>query len=63
MQNRLISFSPAATVTTITRAGAAPGSDLRVGVTYPYSFLALPNLADGFGQALTLGAETTMRLE
>ena len=63
VKDRLISFSPSATVTTITRGGSTPGSVLRGGVAYPYSFLALPNLAYDFDSALTLGAETTMRLE
>ncbi len=63
VQDRLISFSPATTVTTITRGGSTPGSVLRVRVDYPYRFLALPNLSDGFGSALTLSANTTMRME
>ena len=35
MQNRLISFSPSTAVTTITRGGSSPGSELRVRVDYP----------------------------
>ena len=62
-KDRMISFSPATTVTTITRGGSTPGSVLRVRVDYPYRFLALPNLSDGFGSALTLSANTTMRME
>ncbi len=63
VQNRLISFSPATATTTITRGGSTAGSELRVRVNYPYSFLVSPNLADGFASLLTLSAQTTMRLE
>ena len=48
---------------TITRGGSTAGSELRVRVNYPYSFLVFPNLADGFASSLTLSAKTTMRLE
>ena len=63
VSNRLISFAPATPTTTITRAGVAQGSPLKVEVSYPYSFLAFPNFVPGLGSSLTLGAETTMRME
>ena len=54
----------------VTRAGSDPGDSLTVTVTYPYTFLVLPNLrtlVSGSGSSLpggiTLTAQTVMRLE
>lgn len=63
--SRLVSFAPSTTSTAITRGGSTAGSPLNVRVSHPYTFLALPNLyqGQGLGSSLTMGAETTMRME
>ncbi len=63
VEDHLISFQAASSVTTIDRWGDTPGSELTVKVVYPYSFLVFPNFAQGFGSVIDLGAETTMLLE
>jgi len=49
----------------ISVAGAqgTSGSDLTVGVVYPYTFLVLPNFAAGLSDNLNLNATTVMKLE
>jgi Flp pilus assembly protein TadG len=49
----------------ISVAGAqgTSGSDLTVGVVYPYNFLVLPNFAAGLSDILNLSATTVMKLE
>jgi Flp pilus assembly protein TadG len=50
---------------TVSVAGAqgASGSDLTVSVTYPYTFLVLPNFATSLTDSLNLSAATVMKLE
>ncbi len=64
----LISFDPAAAKTISTLVtGTSPGGELRVTVTYPYRFLAIPGLSSILGTTMvptiTLSAVTSMRLE
>jgi Flp pilus assembly protein TadG len=47
----------------VTGAQGASGSDLTVGVVYPYTFLVLPNFAAGLSDNLNLNATTVMKLE
>ena len=63
LQNHMISFSPSSVSTTVTRAGSATGDEVRVRVSYQYTFLVLPNFVSITGNTLTMGAETSMRLE
>ena len=53
----------AAPSTTITGSCAAPGNSLTVTVTYPYSFLVLPNFVSGLTGNITLNGVTLMRCE
>lgn len=50
---------------TVSVAGAqgASGSDLTVSVTFPYTFLVLPNFAASLTDSLNLNAATVMKLE
>jgi Flp pilus assembly protein TadG len=60
----LVSFgSGALPTTTISRTGTAAGDALTVNVTYPYTFLVLPNFATSLTGAISLQAETVMRME
>ena len=67
----LISFSPSSgSVPTVsvspnwaTRQANGNGGPLRVTVSYPFSFLLLPNLATTLVSGTTLTAETFMRME
>lgn len=68
--DHLISFSPSATVPTVTvspnwttRDTNGNGGPLRVTVSYQFSFLLLPNIASGMVGGTTLTAETFMRME
>ncbi len=47
----------------VTGAQGASGSNLTVTVSYPYSFVVLPNFITGFGKDITLSAQTVMQLE
>ena len=49
--------------TTITGNCAVPGNSLTVTVTYPYSFLVLPNFVSGLTGGITLNGVTLMRCE
>lgn len=64
LSNYLITFggSPNATVT-VKSIGSSPGGELTVTVTYPYTFLVLPNFITGLTGAINLSAETVMRME
>jgi Flp pilus assembly protein TadG len=53
----------AAPSTTITGSCAAPGNSLTVTVSYPYSFLVLPNFVSGLTGGITLNGVTLMRCE
>ena len=53
----------AAPSTTITGNCAAPGNSLTVTVSYPYSFLVLPNFVSGLTGGITLNGVTLMRCE
>lgn len=64
----LISFDPAAAKTISTLVtGTSPGGELKVTVTYPYKFLAIPGFSSILGSTIvptiTLSAVTSMRLE
>lgn len=62
--NHLVSFrSGSAPTISIQRSGAASGDTLTVQVTYPYTFLVLPNFATSVGGQLNLTAESVMRME
>jgi Flp pilus assembly protein TadG len=39
------------------------GDPLSVKITYPYSFMVLPDFVTGFAGDMTLNSETTMRME
>lgn len=41
----------------------APGNDITVSVTYPYTFLVMQNLVQGMTGIANVGAVTTMRCE
>ena len=72
-QNRLISFGSDSVLPQVTfKVDGSPttattvynsASMLAVGVSYTYDFLVLPNFIGGFGEDLTLSAETVMRAE
>jgi Flp pilus assembly protein TadG len=67
-QDHLISFGGGSTLNvTVTRTGDAAGDILTVSLTYPFRFLVFSNviglLGDNIGNALTLEAETVMRME
>jgi Flp pilus assembly protein TadG len=53
----------AAPSTTITGNCTVPGNSLTVTVTYPYSFLVLPNFISGLTGGITLNGVTLMRCE
>lgn len=53
----------AAPSTTVTGNCAVPGSSLTVTVTYPYSFLVLPNFVSGLTGGISLNGATVMRCE
>jgi len=59
----LITFGASATPSTTVTLGTDPGDPLTVNVTYPYSFLVLPNFVAGLAGGLTLAATTVMRME
>jgi Flp pilus assembly protein TadG len=64
----LVSLGSSSSVSVnVSRAGSAPGDSLAVTVTYPYTFLVLPNLTALSGGSLpggiTLTAQTVMRME
>ena len=64
LQNNLISLGGASTWdTTVSGTCTAAGASLTVTVTYPYTFLVLPNFITTLASSLTLGATTTMRCE
>ena len=65
LQNNLISLGqPNATWTTsVSGTCTAAGAPITVTVTYPYTFLVLPNFITALASPLTLGATTTMRCE
>ncbi|HSB34471.1 MAG TPA: TadE/TadG family type IV pilus assembly protein [Nitrospirota bacterium] len=54
---------PAVPSTTVTGNCAVAGSALTVAVSYPYSFLVLPNFVQGLSGAITLNATTVMNCE
>lgn len=61
--NYLITFGSSTTVTTtVARDNPAPGY-LRVAVSYPYSFLILPDFVTDLTGSLNLNAVTVMRME
>jgi Flp pilus assembly protein TadG len=58
------SSDPATGATVIvTRTGVSPGGNLKVRVSYTYSFLVLPKLTPSLGQGINIAAETVMRME
>lgn len=69
--SHLITFGNTARspVTVATGIGGGSGANLTVTVTYTYDFLVLPNFLgaffsnNNFGNSITLGATTVMRLE
>jgi Flp pilus assembly protein TadG len=67
--DNLISFGGGSPVpgVSIESSGTTAGNQLRVTVTYPYTFLVFPNIASSFGgsteQGLLLRAQTIMRME
>jgi Flp pilus assembly protein TadG len=62
--NHLVSFGSGSAVTvSIQRSGDETGDTLTVRVTYPYTFLVLPNFATSLGGPLILTAESVMRME
>jgi Flp pilus assembly protein TadG len=54
---------PAVPSTTVTGNCAVAGSALTVAVSYPYTFLVLPNFVNGLSGAITLNASTVMNCE
>jgi Flp pilus assembly protein TadG len=63
-RDHLVSLgSGAAPSINIGRTGTEAGDSLTVTVTYPYTFLVLPNFATSLAGAITLQAETVMRME
>jgi Flp pilus assembly protein TadG len=54
---------PSVPSTTVTGNCAVAGSALTVAVSYPYSFLVLPNFVQGLSGAITLNATTVMNCE
>jgi len=63
-QSRLVTFgSSTQPASTVVRAGNEPGSELRVRVQYPYTFLVLPNFVTQLTGSILLTAETAMRME
>jgi Flp pilus assembly protein TadG len=62
--DHLVSFgSGSALSISIQRSGTATGDTLTVQVTYPYTFLVLPNFITSLGGQLNLTAESVMRME
>lgn len=63
--NYLVSLgnSSAASATTVTGNCAVPGSSLTVTVSYPYSFLVLPNFVSSITGNIILDGTTVMRCE
>ncbi|MBI5589802.1 MAG: pilus assembly protein [Deltaproteobacteria bacterium] len=60
----MITFGAAANpTTTVTGACANSGDPLTVNVSYPYSFLVLPNFVSSLSDTLNLSAQTIMRCE
>lgn len=55
--------SGAVPTTTVTGNCAVPGSTLSVDVSYPYTFLVLPNMTSSLTGAITLNATTVMNCE
>jgi Flp pilus assembly protein TadG len=47
----------------VSGAQGASGTDLTVSVTYPYTFIVLPNFAASLSDTLNLSAATLMKLE
>ncbi len=62
--NYLITFggSPNAAVT-VSRNGSSPGGQLRVRVTYTYTFLVLPSFISNLAGGINMVGETVMRME
>jgi Flp pilus assembly protein TadG len=63
--NYLISFGsvPAVPLTTVSGDCFSPGTALSVTVTYPYTFLVLPDFVSTLGGGITLNASTVMNCE
>jgi Flp pilus assembly protein TadG len=67
-RDHLVSLgSSSSVIVAISRTGSDPGDSLTVTVTYPYTFLVLPNLTALTGGSLpggiALTAQTVMRME
>jgi Flp pilus assembly protein TadG len=64
LSNYLITFGASTTATVqVTPSGVSPGGQLTVQVTYPYTFLVLPNFVLGLAGQINLEAITVMRYE
>ncbi len=64
LQNNLITFGkPTNARTTITRNGSSAGSQLKVSVEYPYTYLVLPGFITNLTGEINLVADTVMRME
>ncbi len=57
------SSGTATTSTNVTGDCSTPGNSLTVSVTYPYTFLVLPNFANTLTGGITLSGVTVMRCE
>jgi Flp pilus assembly protein TadG len=60
----LITFGePATATTTVTRNGPNPGDDLKVTVSYTYTFLLIPSFITSLSGGTAMDGETIMRME
>jgi Flp pilus assembly protein TadG len=60
----LITFGGPATATTaVTRSGFNPGDDLKVSVSYTYTFLLVPSFITPLSGGTVMVGETIMRME
>lgn len=61
--NYLITFGAPSTVTTTVARNNPAAGYIRVAVSYPYSFLVLPNFVTDLAGSINLNAITVMRME
>lgn len=62
--NHLVTFGTANNpVTSVTRTGTSFGDDLKVTITYNYSFLVIPSFVPGVTSPRTMTASTLMKYE
>jgi Flp pilus assembly protein TadG len=62
--SHLITFGgPTPATTTVTRNGPSPGDDLKVTVSYTYTFLVVPSFITPLSGGTAMVGETIMRME